>query len=62
VLLETTVRLHGRGENAPYTGLNPAGLDEGGPIIPLAERALETGNAEELIQNYFQMLIYNAKK
>jgi cell division inhibitor SulA len=46
---ETAVRLHRKGENAPYTGLKPLGLDEG-PIIPLAERALETGNADELIQ------------
>lgn len=46
---ETAVRLHRKGENAPYTGLKPAGLDEG-PIIPLAERALETGNSDELIQ------------
>ncbi|HXV46465.1 MAG TPA: DUF6448 family protein [Nitrososphaera sp.] len=46
---ETAVRLHRKGENAPYTGLKPAGLDEG-PIIPMAERALDTGDASELIQ------------
>jgi hypothetical protein len=46
---ETAVRLHRKGENAPYTGLRPSGLDEG-PIIPMAEKALETGNADELTQ------------
>jgi hypothetical protein len=44
---ETVVRLHRAGEGAPYTGLKPAGLDEG-PIIPIAERAIETGSVEEL--------------
>ena len=29
----TVVRLHRAGEGAPYTGLKPAGLDEG-PIVP----------------------------
>ena len=46
---ETAVRLHRKGENAPYTGLKPSGSDEG-PIIPMAESALETGNADELIE------------
>ena len=44
---ETVVRLHRAGEGAPYTGLKPAGLDEG-PIIPIAERAIETGSVEGL--------------
>lgn len=44
---ETVVRLHRLGEGAPFTGLKPAGLDVG-PIIPVAERALERGSAEEL--------------
>ena len=44
---ETVVRLHRAGEGAPYTGLKPAGLDEG-PMIPIAERAIETGSVEEL--------------
>jgi hypothetical protein len=46
---ETVVRLHRAGEGAPYTGLKPAGLDEG-PIIPIAERAIEAGSVEELKQ------------
>lgn len=43
---ETIVRVHRAGENAPYTGLKPAGLDVG-PVIPLAERAgrEESGDA-----------------
>src|SRR5687767_7091636 len=45
---ETVVRLHRAGEGAPYTGLKPAGLDVG-PVIPLAERAIETGDDDELV-------------
>ena len=44
---ETVVRLHRAGEGALYTGLKPAGLDEG-PIIPIAEKAIETDSVEEL--------------
>jgi Family of unknown function (DUF6448) len=46
---ETVVRLHRAGEGAPYTGLKPAGQDEG-PVIPVTERALHTGSADELIR------------
>jgi hypothetical protein len=45
---ETVVRVHRAGEGASYTGLKPAGLDVG-PIIPLAEKAIETGRPDELI-------------
>jgi hypothetical protein len=44
---ETAVRLHRAGEGAPYTGLKPAGLDVG-PVIPIAERAIETSDPSEL--------------
>ena len=44
---ETVVRLHRAGEGAPYNGLKPAGLDHG-PVIPVAERAIETGSPDEL--------------
>jgi hypothetical protein len=44
---ETVVRVHRAGEHAPYTGLKPAGLDVG-PIIPLAEKAIETGDVEDV--------------
>lgn len=44
---ENVVRVHRAGEGAAYTGLKPAGLDVG-PVIPLAERALESGDSEEL--------------
>lgn len=44
---ETVVRLHRAGEGKPFTGLKPAGLDHG-PVIPLAERAIETGDSSEL--------------
>jgi hypothetical protein len=44
---ETVVRIHRAGEGAPFTGLKPAGLDVG-PIIPVAERAIEGGNRQAL--------------
>lgn len=46
---ETVVRVHRAGEHAPYTGLKPAGLDVG-PVIPLAEKAVESGEAGEVFQ------------
>ena len=46
---ETVVRIHRDGEGAPYTGLKPAGLDLG-PAIPAADKALETGNPQELLK------------
>jgi hypothetical protein len=45
---ETVVRVHRAGEGAGFTGLKPAGLDVG-PVIPIAERALETGTVDELV-------------
>jgi hypothetical protein len=47
LFFETVVRVHRAGEGAPYTGLKPAGLSVG-PVIPLAERAVEDGSADEL--------------
>lgn len=44
---ETAVRLHREGEGADYSGLKPAGLDTG-PVILLAEKALETGNVRKV--------------
>lgn len=46
---ETLVRVHRAGENAPYTGLKPAGRDLG-PAIPATDKALETGSDEALVQ------------
>ncbi|AFM16857.1 hypothetical protein Mycch_2074 [Mycolicibacterium chubuense NBB4] len=46
---ETVVRLHRAGEGAPFTGLTPAGRDVG-PVIPVAERALETESADEVVE------------
>lgn len=45
---ETAVRLHRQGEGQPYSGLKPTGLDEG-PVVPMADRAIETGDAKETI-------------
>ncbi len=46
---ETLVRVHRAGENAPYTGLKPAGRDLG-PAIPAADKAIVTGSDEAVIQ------------
>jgi hypothetical protein len=46
---ETLVRIHRAGENAPYTGLKPAGRDLG-PAIRAADKAIETGADKPLIQ------------
>jgi hypothetical protein len=45
---ETVVRLHRAGEGEPFTGLKPAGLSTG-PVIPLAEKAIQTGSAADLV-------------
>lgn len=45
---ETIVRLHRAGEGAPYTGLKPEGLSSG-PVVPRAEKAIETGDASDVI-------------
>jgi hypothetical protein len=44
---ETLVRIHRAGEGAPYTGLKPEGSDFGA-AIPLADRAVVTGEIEPL--------------
>lgn len=49
LFFETVVRVHRAGEGAPYTGLKPSGLDVG-PVIPLAERAVETGSARAVAE------------
>jgi hypothetical protein len=46
--LENAVRLHRAGEGAAYHGIKPAGLDEG-PIVPKAEKAIETGDPSKVI-------------
>jgi hypothetical protein len=46
---ETVVRVHRAGEGAPYTGLKPAGLGFG-PVVPVAERAIDSGSPDELVQ------------
>ena len=52
---ETVVRIHRMGEGAPYTGLKPAGLSEG-PVIPVADKAIENGSPDELIEVLSGML------
>jgi hypothetical protein len=45
---ENVVRIHRAGEGAPYAGLKPAGLGHG-PVVPVAERAIERDSPDELI-------------
>jgi hypothetical protein len=45
---ETLVRVHRAAEGAPFTGLKPAGLNMG-PVIPAADKALETGDPKPLL-------------
>lgn len=45
---ETVVRVHRAGEGAPYTGLKPAGLDQG-PVIPVAEMGIENRSPVQLM-------------
>lgn len=45
---ETAVRLHRKGDEKPYNGLKPAGMDWG-PIIPKVDQAIETENVNELL-------------
>jgi hypothetical protein len=56
LFLETVVRLHRAGEGAAYTGLKPSGTDVG-PVIPLAERAVETGSARAVADYLVAVLI-----
>lgn len=46
--MENAIRLHRAGEGEPYTGMKPAGLPEG-PVVPRAEKAIGTGDAQETI-------------
>jgi hypothetical protein len=44
---ETVVRVHREGEDAPYTGLKPAGADHG-PAVAAADAAIESGSVGEV--------------
>lgn len=44
---ETFVRLHRATENAPYTGLKPAGSAE--PIVLMSDKAIESGDVNKLL-------------
>ena len=44
---ETLVRIHRAGEGAPYAGLKDEPVE---PIVALADKALEGGSADEMIQ------------
>lgn len=55
LFFETVVRLHRMGEGAPFTGLKPAGLSVG-PVIPLAERAIEDGSPKPVAEYLTEVL------
>ncbi len=44
---ETLVRIHRSGDDAPYTGLKPAGR-ELGPAIPAGDKAIESDSSADL--------------
>jgi hypothetical protein len=46
---ETIVRLHRAGEGEPFDGIKPSGYDVG-PVIPMADLALESGSLDALTQ------------
>ena len=60
LFFETVVRIHRAGEGAPYTGLKPAGLDVG-PVIPLAEHAIEVRSAEP-VEDYLIGVLHDQIK
>ena len=57
---ENVVRIHRAGEGAPYTGLKPAGLGHG-PVVPVAERAIETGSPNELVELLTGMVAHEVR-
>lgn len=57
---ETLVRIHREGEGAPYTGLKPAGEVE--PGIAAADKALESGSADALVQELSAALAASVRK
>jgi hypothetical protein len=58
---ETVVRLHRAGEGAAFTGIKPAGLDTG-PVIPVAEAAIETGDVSQLLKTMCDKVEYEVLK
>lgn len=59
--LETFVRLHRAGEGAPFTGIKPAG-SEMVPAVEAADKALETGSADELLKMMTGEIVQGIKK
>ena len=57
---ETAVRVHRAGEGAPYTGLKPPGLDVG-PMIPAAEKAIESGSVDDLTRLLSEVVAHEVK-
>ena len=58
---ETLVRVHRAGEGAPYTGLKPAGQGVS-PVISMADRALEAGQIEPLLEKVTQHIQHGIRE
>jgi len=58
--METAVRLHRQAEGMPYTGLKPA--KPAARDIQVAEKALETGNLEPVMQMFSNTMQQEAHK
>jgi len=59
--LETFVRLHRAGEGAPFTGIKPAG-SEIDPAVVRADKALETGSADDLMKFMSETVIHGVRE
>ncbi len=57
---ETLVRIHRAGEGAPFTGLKPAGEVE--PIVAAADKALESGSADDLAKHIAEAVVAGIRK
>lgn len=59
--LETVVRLHRAGENAPYEGIKPAGGDLG-PAIPAADSAAASGAPDDVMRVLHQAIAHGVSE
>ncbi len=55
---ETLVRIHRAGEGAPYTGLKAEEIE---PPVAAADKALETGNADDLVKMVTEKVVHGIR-
>lgn len=58
---ETLVRIHRAGEGVAYTGIKPAG-SEVEPGIAAADKALETGSPDDMVQHLDEAIHHGVKE